>query len=268
MIAQTPMRRVEPDAQDGPSDAASLCHLYKKWFDVVPADTPERLAEAYRLRYQVYCVENAFENAAEHPEGLERDRYDRHSVHSLLIHRATGAVAGTVRLILPTEGGVAALPISRVCTSPTLRDPAVLPPDRTAEISRFAVSKAFRRRVTDRQHVDMHYLEGSPRAAQERRVMAPNITLGLMQGLAQMAIENRVTHLCAVMEPALLRLISRLGIRFDPLGPLVSYHGRRQPCYADLESIGSALESSKPEALELISDQGRYWKDGAVVPAE
>lgn len=268
VIAQTPRRWVEPGAGDEPAGAVSLCHLYKKWFDVVPADTPERLAEAYRLRYQVYCVENAFENAAEHPDGLERDQYDRHSVHSLLVHRASGAVAGTVRLILPVAGGIDALPISRVCDAAALRDCARLPPERTAEISRFAVSKSFRRRLTDRQHVDMHYLESSPRDLQERRVMAPNITLGLMQGLAQMAVENDVTHLCAVMEPSLLRLISRLGIRFEPLGPLVNYHGKRQPCYAQIDALGTSLANSRPEALELITDEGRYWKGVAAAPAE
>ena len=83
------------------ADAASLFSMYAKWFDVVPATTPEQLAEAYRLRYQVYCVENTFEQAGQHTDGQEVDEFDNHSVHSLLIHRPTGMVAGTVRLILP-----------------------------------------------------------------------------------------------------------------------------------------------------------------------
>jgi N-acyl amino acid synthase of PEP-CTERM/exosortase system len=242
--------------------ASSLFHLYSRWFDVVPADTPERLAEAYRLRYQVYCVENTYENAAAHPDGLERDSYDSHSVHSLLIHRPTGMMAGTVRLILPDgSGSIGALPVSKVCTDPALHDPAVFPPARTAEISRFAVSKAFRRRITDGGHADIDYGSGRPAESRigERRILTPNITLGLMKAVAEMSIRNGITHLTAMMEPALLRLTSRLGIKFEPVGRLVEYHGTRQPCYAEVATLGFALMASRPDAHELVSDQGRYW---------
>ena len=49
---------------------------YESYFDIVRADTPALLDEAYRLRYQVYCVENPFENPAEHSDGRERDADD------------------------------------------------------------------------------------------------------------------------------------------------------------------------------------------------
>jgi N-acyl amino acid synthase of PEP-CTERM/exosortase system len=259
------------DVPTGQAEAAPLFSLYARWFDVVPADSPAQLAEAFRLRYQVYCVENTFEQAAQHPDGQESDEFDRHSVHSLLVHRPTGMVAGTVRLILPNgSGDIAALPVSQVCTDPALRDPVRFPPDRTAEISRFAVSKAFRRRITDTTHVDMHFVEGAPAdRAHERRVLTPNITLGLMKAIAEMSIRNGVTHLTAMMEPALLRLTSRLGIKFTPLGRLVEYHGQRQPCFARLEDLGLALMKFSPEAHELVSDQGRYWdKLRNILPAE
>jgi N-acyl amino acid synthase of PEP-CTERM/exosortase system len=252
-------------------DAASLFSMYARWFDVVPADSPERLAEAYRLRYQVYCVENVFEQANQHSGGLETDEFDKHSVHSLLIHRPTAMVAGTVRLILPNgSGDVAALPVSQVCTDPALRDPVLFPPERTAEISRFAVSKAFRRRITDTTHADMHFVDGvGTDRAHERRILTPNITLGLMKAIAEMSIRNGITHLTAMMEPALLRLTSRLGIKFTPLGRLVDYHGQRQPCFAEIQDLGFALMKYSPEAHELVSDQGRYWhKLRNILPAE
>ena len=85
-------------------DAAFLAAAYNEHFDVVRATTPAALDEAYRLRYQVYCVENPFENAAEHVDGREADVDDDRSVHALLVHRRTGITAGTVRVILPGEG--------------------------------------------------------------------------------------------------------------------------------------------------------------------
>jgi N-acyl amino acid synthase of PEP-CTERM/exosortase system len=268
----------DPAASDGPplpqssgDDKRSLFSLYARWFDVVPADTPERQEEAYRLRYQVYCVENNFENPAQAQGGREIDDYDKHSVQSLLVHRPSGMVAGTVRLILPNgSGSIAALPISDVCTDPSLRDPTRFPPDRTAEISRFAVSKAFRRRITDGTYPDMHVIDGAPvNRAHERRVLTPNITLGLMKAIAEMSIRNGVTHLCAMMEPALLRLTGRLGIKFAPLGKTVEYHGIRQPCFAELADLGFALMKCSPDAHELVSDQGRYWQQlRKILPAE
>ncbi len=241
-----------------------LIDIYRRYFDVVPANTPELLEQAYRLRYEVYCVENAFENPAEHPDGLERDEFDTHAVHSLLIHRDTGQVAGTVRLILPDRRHP--LPITRLCSDPLLRNPLVLPPDRTVEVSRFAVSKSFRRRATDKPVVDGGFIEARKLADPPDRRVIPHITLGLMKAVTQMSVEHGMTHLCAVMEPALLRLLARLGIHFTPIGPLVDHHGTRQPCYGELSAILAGIRDQRPEASEVITDRGRLWKPDATPP--
>lgn len=234
--------------------------VYSEYFDVVRADTPELIREAYRLRYQVYCVENPFENPAEHPDGLETDEFDDHSLHCLLVHRATGTVAGTVRLILPrTDRPGCDLPILSLCQDPRVRDGKLLPARSTAEISRFAISKAFRRRAEDRGATGAGpVLPGG----QDRRVI-PHITLGLMKAVAWMSHEHAITHLCAVMEPALLRLIGRFGLFFTPLGPLVSHHGQRQPCYATIAALGQGALNHRPEALELITESGKFYASAA-----
>lgn len=86
---------------------------YHQHFDVVRADTPTLLDLCYRLRYQVYCLENSFEDPARYPNKREIDDDDDRSVHTLLIHRATGAAAGTARLILPRPDAGRALPIQK-----------------------------------------------------------------------------------------------------------------------------------------------------------
>ena len=237
--------------------SGGLVELYNQYFDVVPADTRERRDEAYRLRYQVYCVENPFENPAEHLDGRERDKYDDHSVHSLLIHRSTGALAGTVRLVLPKLGRH--LPIRHVCNHPLLSSQHMLPPNTTAEISRFAVSKQFRRRATDKLGVDHALLEQSSSSSAFDRRLIPHITLGLMKAIVQMSWEQGITHWSAVMEPALLRLIGRLGIDFTPLGPLVDHHGMRQPCHGNIDDILTGMKRHRSDAWDLITDGGRYW---------
>ena len=50
--------------------------------------------EVYRLRYEVYVREFAYEAEEHFAEFMERDDYDDHSVHCLLRHRATGGSSG------------------------------------------------------------------------------------------------------------------------------------------------------------------------------
>ena len=207
---------------------------YDRHFAVVRADTPELLDLAYRLRYQVYCVENQFEDPAQFVDGREIDGDDDRSVHTLLIHRRTGAVAGTTRVILPYNDPARQLPIERVLN---LRDRLLfqsLPLQSTAEISRFAVSKEYRRRHGEQRYADAGF--SAPRDSllpQERRLM-PHITFGLVRGVLDTCLNYGVTHLAAVVEPALIRILARFSLDFEPLGGPVEHHGIRQPCVARL----------------------------------
>jgi len=250
--------------------ATTLIDIYHHWFEIVQATDEALRAEAFRLRYQVYCVENPFEDPTENPDGLETDEFDDRSAHSLLIHRPTETVAGCVRLVLPKpavgtvrlvlpEGGRApgSLPIHRVCNHPALLDPAILPPETTAEISRFAISKAFRRRRQDGRFPDsVEGVAANSIRVPDRRLL-PHMTLGLLKGVMKMSAEHGITHWCAVLEPALLRLLGRLGLHLTPLGPTVQYHGLRQPAYADIAELAVRTKRERPEVWELCTEGGR-----------
>lgn len=231
----------------------ALTENYHRYFDVVPADTQDLLDEAFRLRYQVYCVEHRFEKAVEHPDGREIDRYDAHAVHSLLLHRPTHSVIGTVRLILPTGEP---LPITEVCQDAALEAGSLFPLATTAEISRFAISKTFRRRVEDQRGIDASFVDQATISYHINRRSIPHIALGLMKAIVQMSARHGVTHFCAVMDPALLRLLSRFGIIFQSLGPPVDYHGRRQPCHGELARMLDGLRAERPDVWELVAAQG------------
>lgn len=244
-------------------ERATLVELYKKWFDVVPADTPTLLAESFRLRYQVYCLETGFENPGDFPDGLERDEYDERSLASLLIHKPSGMVAGTVRLILPdpTAGDAPALPATRVSSDLRGLVPDTLPPATTAEISRFSISKEFRKRQEDSLLPALYDISGRPG---DKRVI-PHITLGLMQAIVQMSGDNNISHLCVVMEPALDRLTTRLGIQFTPIGPIIEYHGRRRAHYCDNRVLAADIQNKRPDIWGVLTDGGRIWPPRAPV---
>lgn len=227
-----------------------LATLFDAIFQVIPARRPDLLDQVHKLRYEVYCVENPFEKVADHPDGREKDRFDLHAVHSALIHRPSESVVGCVRLILPHNGEDARLPIQEI-VSPEYRQVLdALPKGKTAEISRYAVSKSFRRRQGEDLYADI----GFPYAERmnERRVM-PHVTLGLLKGALQLCVEHGVTHLCAVMEPSLLRLVTRMGLNFHPVGPTVSYHGTRQPTFAVLEELDQGFLRKQGDFYDVVT---------------
>ncbi|MGC2414036.1 MAG: PEP-CTERM/exosortase system-associated acyltransferase [Stellaceae bacterium] len=201
---------------------------YNRHFSVVRANTAKLLDQVYRLRYQVYCVENSFEDSAEHLDGRETDAHDETAEHILLFHRNSGAAVGTTRVIMPSRvTGWRPLPIQLVLASGDRQAFDRLPVRQTAEVSRFAVSKKFRGEGYDQRL--MRY-----------------ITFGLMQGIVQTCIEYGITYIAAIMEPSLIRMLLRFGLEFEPIGEHVEYHGVRQPCVARLADL---VEGTRPTPL-------------------
>lgn len=237
----------------------ALHEVYRHYFDTIAVgkeDTALR-DEAFRLRYQVYCVENPFEDPAAHPDGLEHDDYDQRAAHCLLLHKPSQSWAGAVRLILPNpEDPNHSFALQEVCRDPMIFDPGRFPVLQMGEISRFCISKDFRRRQGD----GLYPASTDPETRTDERRVIPNMTLGLMEGLMRMSLDNGLFYLCAVMERPLLRLLERLGIHFTNIGPLVEYHGRRQPCMLKLETMLQEVRAERPEVWQILSDGGRHWQ--------
>jgi N-acyl amino acid synthase of PEP-CTERM/exosortase system len=221
-------------------------------FAVLPADSYALLEQAYRLRYQVYCVENRFENPLDHPDGLEFDGYDARSVHSLVVDRPSQVVTGTVRIILPDPQHLGkSFPVQKVCHHPMLQGPN-LATTRSAEISRFAVSRQLNRRSADR-----HPRLRPSDFTSSSQPSVPHIFLGLLNGVVRMSVEHGVDEWYAVMEPTLLRLLSRFGIYFTPIGPMVDYHGLRQPCHAHMDTLLDRVHKERPDVWDIMTDHGK-----------
>lgn len=240
----------------------TLEQIYNHYFAHRIAASEADRETAYRLRYRVYCEETGFLSKADNPGGLEVDRHDAHSVQCLLNHRPSGLPVGTVRLVLPR----AAMP---GCDQPArvyaraldMLGEDELPRARTAEISRFAIVPEFRKRQEDGVHPGIYDTAGI-----DPRRIVPNMTLGLMSGVFEMALANGMTHLCAIIDPGLLRILTRLGLRFNAVGPAVEFHGRRQPVYASLAELERGQGLTHPEYLDVLS-QGGLLQAGSVALA-
>ncbi|MGR6033906.1 MAG: PEP-CTERM/exosortase system-associated acyltransferase [Candidatus Nitrosoglobus sp.] len=235
---------------------------FYNYFELVPAHSGEFKKEVYKLRYQVYCNETGFENSKDHPGGIEFDEYDSHSVHYLIRHRTSGAYAATTRLILPHINSCERLfPIEKYTKIDSIELLKNIPRENLAEASRFCVSKDFKRRKNESGTL-MGRLEpvgiGLDWVGEEERRIFPHITIGLFACLIRMSFENNIHYWYAVMEPALARSFSLLGIYFVAIGPLTDYHGKRRPYIIKISDLLSSVAKKDLNYWNMLSNKGRY----------
>jgi N-acyl amino acid synthase of PEP-CTERM/exosortase system len=251
-----PGRSLAVPPAESHSPRENLLEALDRFFEAVEADTPELIREAHEIRYRVYCLETGFEDPAANPDGLEKDAFDAHSVHGVLIHRASRSAMGTVRLVLPVSDALEhSFAVQQVTDHSARRNSAEFPLRSTAEVSRFCISRQFRRRATDTLY-DQE--ENQPTAANDsaERRNGPLMRLGLIQVLVRMSARYGITHWCAVMEPKLLRMLDAMAIRFKPIGPLVEHHGIRQPCSCNIAEALSAVRKERPAFWDVLTCGG------------
>jgi len=221
--------------------------------DMVIARSSEEKSLAFRLRYRVLIEELHHQTPEDQPSGLETDAYDARAAHALLVHRASGRVSGTVRIVLATPGALErSFPIQELCTDPRVRDPDFLPLARTAEVSRFILAPDSR---------GGRFGDGAThKQRQQNRIRVFSLTVGLIKSVIRMSVENEVLHLTAIMAPSLLRMLARLGIHFHPIGPAIDYNGIRQPCHTDIREMLERTLAERPDVWEAITADGAYWE--------
>lgn len=239
---------------------------YWRTFEIIHAQTDELKARAFRLRYDVFCKENPFEQPGG-PEAtgdeIERDIFDPHAVHYLLVHRDSGEDAGTVRILLPNEGALQqSFSLQGVCDHPLLTIDSKV--TRLAELSRLCMAKRFRRRPLDGQLLPAYYEtemndaeKGLGRFFRRRIPYAP---LGLMKAAFETALEFNIPDVVTAMDTTHFRTMKRIGMPYRVLGPRVDYHGGQQPIIFNIKHVLDNMSMENPECWEIVSDQGRLHR--------
>ncbi len=244
-----------PPVPSPPNARAEALRRFDEVFKEATASEPHEITEAFRLRYQVYCLERGFEEAEAFAGGMERDQYDDDAFHTLLTDRKSGHALGTVRLIKPEAASdwLSELPLAAYAPPESVEELLRLPAGATAEVSRFAIARSARKllRLVPRQ--DGTELEEQPRL---RERLLPYMSLGLIRGLVRLSIEQGITHWCLAAEPSLLRRLRGFGLHFKDAGPLVDHRGLRQVCYAELKSLLERAEKERPEFWSVITQGG------------
>lgn len=223
-------------------------YFYLRCHGLAAAD--EELADIFRLRFAIYCQECGFLPTDRFPDGMERDEYDPRSVHFSAVNESS-EVVGTSRLVVcPGDSDVP--PLMALC--PPDSDFDCPPAHQSAEVSRLAVNKRYRRRQGDTLFgVNEEEITKKPgeRDADsgERRSNAPLLVLGLYREMYQYSRANDIRYWYAAMEPSLVRVLRFFGFDFELIGPQHDYYGPVSPYLGDLDVLEEKLEASNPDLL-------------------
>ncbi|MEX2455388.1 MAG: PEP-CTERM/exosortase system-associated acyltransferase [Rhodospirillaceae bacterium] len=249
--------RTDRRAADTRQDLRPLDEIYTAYFRVDEACDPASVLECLKIRHSVYCVENSYETDTPRVGDYESDEYDDRAKHASLRHVQSDIPVGTVRMIyprfdVPRESFV----FQRFLDWNVHREADCYPVMSTGEISRFCVTRSFRRSLQDARNANC--APGTDRFSDEFLRILPHMTLGLIEWLVRVSVRDRLSHWCALMEPALLRLLSRIGIHFQPIGGLVEFHGMRQPCVAELAPMLDRMYRERSDIWCVVTANGAH----------
>ncbi|MEQ9462711.1 MAG: GNAT family N-acyltransferase [Haliea sp.] len=198
------------------------------WLHTQVITEPRDLRAIHRLRYRVYCEERAFFSPSDFPDRLESDEFDDYSVHFAAFDQ-DGEVAAAVRLVCPVPGR--GLPFQQHCS---LFDGMTLPDQAQAgEVSRLVLNRGYR----------------TPPGGGG----TGTVVMEVYRAMYQYSREQGIRYWYAAMERPLLRMLARIGVVFEPIGPEVDYCGPVVPYLLDLEELDRHLAWCNPDLLQWLS---------------
>jgi N-acyl amino acid synthase of PEP-CTERM/exosortase system len=221
--------------------------LFDDHFAVVDAQKEGLVNAIFSLRYEVWCVENKWLPQDIFPDRQERDQFDSRALYTALVHKKTNEVFGCVRLVLPDHAaGINSLPIFSICRSEAQQFFGHLPVPGTAEVSRFAISRSAKQRIV------ADFSEDTNDIQKAEQTLLRHATLGLIRGILGHCADHGVQHLCALMEPALQRLMMRSGVNIRPSASKIMHFGVRRPCYMRVADQSGSIRQADLHKHQMI----------------
>ncbi len=218
------------------SESLDLGSIFHQYFEIVPAFSNALKDEVYRVRHQVYCEDLQFESAR--PDRLETDEHDSNSLHLLLRSVKTGKFIGCTRIVRPRpDDSNYHLPFETTCATALDRsiiDPAGLPRDRIAEVSRLAVVASYRRRKGE-ANSPVSLADEDSDIGKSRRF--PYIPLGLYLGTTELARISGIDTLFVLTEPRQAAHFCKLGVKLQLIGEAIEHRGERVPAMMNVANI-------------------------------
>lgn len=227
-------------------------------FKLVRADTPNLKKQAYQLRYDVYIEENGRIDLGKKSCALEKDIFDKYSEHVLMYHKASGMLAGTVRVILPRRTDLGhSFPIQSLCDHPYLHmdDKS----SNLCQISRMCLSKEFRNRPLDGPYLpayyDQDYTTGPTKQLFVKRTI-PYAAVGLLSAALEIALEHKILNCVWMLDEDQMRIMRKLGMIYKTLGPRINLDVKQQPFIFNIKHTLENMNYENPQCGEVVSRHG------------
>lgn len=237
----------------------NLAKHFQEYFEIRHADTPLLKNIVYKIRYDVYAAELAYEKNC--PVDCEKDKFDEYSSHVLVRHKSSGLYAGCVRLVSPPHANrLLPLPFEEFCLSSVdsdkIQELNELDRGMIGELSRLAVTSTFRRRKGELQNPHGINMDRFAKEISEEEMRYfPFIAVALYMACGSIALAQGVKNVFAMMEPRLAKHLSRFGIQFTQYGNTMDYHGKRALFSIDKDTLQTKMKPELNEFYLLISEQ-------------
>ncbi|MFD3317887.1 PEP-CTERM/exosortase system-associated acyltransferase [Alteromonas macleodii] len=244
-----------------------ISNFFFSRYELVIANEESEKQVSYKTRHKVYCEEMNFEqkNATE----LEKDKFDDRAINCYIKHLPTGECAGTIRLVLPTEDGLA-LPLEEKFAEAFEKNellPSSCDPASVCEISRLAIPREFRVRQMRSKILPAEKLE---KVKQKKNLTFnvehfPYLSIALYLMATSICQHLNVKHAYVLMEPKLARRMKAFGIHFNSVGEAIEFNGKRVPYRVSptvlatelakpLKGFHRKIHSELNSALQAIGD--------------
>ncbi len=223
-----------------------LINSFNQYFTIQFVNTDALREAMYRLRYAVYIEEFGYDSPDNFSKSMEKDEYDDLAIACLIYHRSSDEPVACVRMVhasdceqLPTEKFIQ----DSIYDAETL---VQLNDSRASwgEVSRLAVSKAYRRRSGE--------LATPVGAIGEDERAYPLLSVACFLACITLADMLNIEHVIASMEPVLPRLIKRTNIVFKEIGNLVEYHGKRKTYVVHKSDVLEAIDKPTQSMVRTI----------------
>jgi N-acyl amino acid synthase of PEP-CTERM/exosortase system len=225
---------------------------FLRYFDIFAANSDDQFKSSARLRHKVYCEEMGYEKPV--ATRLETDHHDAHALHCLISHKSSGRTAGCLRLICATDHALLALEehclhslhVGYLQQLNWHRDLSV-------ELSRLAVDPVFRRKrgLAPEEGSWLNTIE----TTEEERHSFHLVWLAVLFAAVAMAETSGRTHLYAMLEAKLPRLLRRAGVHLQQAGDFTYYHGDRAAFFISTEDFIADLTPGLRELFDAIKAQ-------------
>ncbi len=223
-------------------------------YEVILCDSPMLDKQFSQLRYKVFCEEHPEYQQEYNIDQTETDEFDQQSLRVLLIFRPLQMIIGGMRVIVPdaNKNGMG-LPCLIHPESP-FQISTPFQTESTGEISRFMISRERFKLVRD------YYLKVSNSTLEEY----PTPIMYLIKQLFDIGVLYNLNGYCAMLEPALIRIVNSVGINFKQYGTPVDCHGKRHVVYVNRDEQLELLRHNNLKArnffihdsdISKISDQ-------------